>query len=186
MSVIASATLRRSPWHPCTHAVAVCAGCITQRWTIAADSTTATLALAYTGHTAAVTALALRSDGFIASGAQDGVIRVWNAASGASVLQMSITPAAPRAGGVNSMIMIPATVLWPERLIAAYSDYYIRIWDPVLGGLDPLKILSGHTDAVLSIGLLPDMSIISAAADGMLAAWNPDTGFMWNTLVQVG
>jgi len=63
-----------------------------------------------------------------------------------------------------------------RRLITCGDDKLIRIWDPK--GQQVLKQLSGHTEIVRCVALIPGdpKHILSAARDGTLRLWDIDAG----------
>ena len=52
--------------------------------------------------------------------------------------------------------------------------WFIQIWNPSTGVL--IRKLTGHTDAVKSLALLPDKTLASGGLDKKIRIWNPATG----------
>jgi eukaryotic-like serine/threonine-protein kinase len=128
-----------------------------------------------TGHTAAVTAVALSVDGqTLVSGSEDRTIRVWDMRSGNS---------RPLQGHANTVY---AVALSPDgKTIASGSaDKTVRFWDLATGTL--IRTLSepgGHRDAVQAIAYSPDGQMLASASwDKSVKVWNAQTGALLHSL----
>ena len=121
-----------------------------------------------------VIGLSLSRDGktLVTAGA-DGIIRVWNVASGQ--MQRTLT------GHTNSIYK--ADFSPNEKLIASSSrDTTARIWDFATGR--ELYKLTGFKCSVKSVAFSPDGKTLAAVGnDGMLKLWNVETGKELKSLV---
>ncbi|MCB9124674.1 MAG: choice-of-anchor L domain-containing protein [Caldilineaceae bacterium] len=141
----------------------------------AAPDTVETWALqsTYTGHTGPVWGVAWSPDGSqFASGAEDGVVRVWDAATGVELAALT-----GPGGEVYGVAWSP-----DGSLIAAGSaDTLVWVWDAVTG--EVVASLEGHTGAVRSVAWSPDGSrLASGSADGAVRTWDVATWAAENTL----
>jgi len=59
-----------------------------------------------------------------------------------------------------------------KYLVSSSDDDTLRIWDLERGGS---RVLTGHTDEVWGLRLLPDGRVISSSKDGSLRLWNLET-----------
>ncbi|HKV83550.1 MAG TPA: WD40 repeat domain-containing protein [Ktedonobacterales bacterium] len=122
----------------------------------------------YARHTNAVDALAWSPDGrWIASGAWDNTVQLWDAATGTQRLLFS--------GHSDHVI----SVAWsPDgRLLASASDDgTAKIWDAQTGAV--ITTYTGHGgSSVWSVAWSPDGSLIaSGGRDNTAQVWNPKTG----------
>jgi WD40 repeat protein len=149
-------------------------------------------------------AIAFNSDaGLLATAGDDGIVRVWDAASGTQVQTLSLggvihsvafsqegslLAAASEDGGIKVWDVATGTVVAhpprqsglydivfiPDgRIITAGQDGTVRVWDAASG--EPLLTLAGPTSTVISVSGSPDgRSIASGAYDGSLRIWNAD------------
>ncbi|MCX6922075.1 MAG: hypothetical protein NT154_02475, partial [Verrucomicrobia bacterium] len=114
-----------------------------------------------------VEALAVLSDGrTIASGGSSAVstIRLWDAASGKEIGQ-----------NLTQSGWISALVFCPDGKKLASAGQNIRLWDVNgQGQVRPLgRPLHGHQDAIWSIALVPDQSLlVSGCQDGSVHVWD--------------
>ena len=88
----------------------------------------------------------------IASGSQDGIVRLWDVATG--TLQNTLTDSATNVAYSPDGNTI-ASVGW---------DKTVRLWDTTTGNL--LKTLTGHTDQVSSVAYSPDGTTIARCGLG--------------------
>lgn len=119
------------------------------------------------GHQAPVVAAAFNPDGtLLATGSDDGNVKLWDPHTGAEVREL------PAHGGV-----VRSVTFSPDgRLLATASDdHTAMIWDPSTGR--PLRPLVGHTTHVYDVAFSPDGRLVATAGgEGRVRIWEPDTG----------
>ena len=118
-----------------------------------------------------VTAVAFSPDGtLLASAYSDGVIRMWNPATGHQSGQV-LQAAAGRRASATTVAFSPDGKL----LAGAYSDGVIRLWNPATGQPVRAPLTAGR--GVNAIAFSPDSRLLaSAGTDGTIRLWNPATG----------
>jgi WD40 repeat protein len=111
---------------------------------------------------ATVWALAFSTDdGYVASGASDYTVRVWDPATQTAV-QILRGHEAP----VWDVAFCPVAPL----LVSSSADHTVRVWDLVRG--QPVASLTGHLDSVPAIAFSPDGSLLaSGSADLSIRLW---------------
>lgn len=121
------------------------------------------------GHTGPVTAVAFPPDGArLASGGDDGTVRLWNAATGQPIGK-------PLTGHAKAVTAV-AFGRKGRVLASASKDTTVQLWDVTTG--QPIgKPLTGHRDRVNSVAFSPDGArLATASGDGTVRLWNADTG----------
>jgi hypothetical protein len=121
-----------------------------------------------TGHTSEVYALVVAPDGsWLASGGDDGEMRIWDPATGTARHILT--------GHTNA---VRALVVAPDGSWLASGDYdgEVRIWDPTTGVAR--HTLTGHTREVSALAVAPDGCtwLASGGEDGKVRIWDPTTG----------
>jgi WD40 repeat protein len=113
-----------------------------------------------------VTALAFHPSGaLLATGHDDGVVRLWDIASSKVLREMG------QEGTPTSAVAFDAT---GSRLAAAYEDKIIRLWD--VGTGTSFGSLEGHTDRIPSLLWHPDgRRLLSAGWDTTARVWDTTT-----------
>jgi cytochrome c len=116
-------------------------------------------------HGGPVRALAV-SGGALASAGFDQSMIVWDPEAGRARAVVRW-----HAGAVNALAPLP-----DGGFASAGEDGRIALW-PARPGLQPARVLEGHTEPVASLALSPDGSqLASAAWDGTARVWNLATG----------
>jgi WD40 repeat protein len=123
--------------------------------------------LTLSSHRASVRSAAWSPDGKrLATGGDDSVSKVWDAASGKELLTLS-----GHGGPVLSVAWRPDS----QRLATASDDKTAKVWDPA-GGQE-LLTLSGHGGPVRSVAWSPDGKQLATASDDKTAkVWDPAGG----------
>jgi len=104
----------------------------------------------------AVTSIAFNPDGrYLLSGGLDRTVALWNLSAPTSVL-------APGPTG---------------NLLASGQGSIIRLWDLSTDEIKSVKVLSEHTDNILSLAFSPDgQTLASSGLDNVLRFWSVNTG----------
>ncbi len=138
-----------------------------------------------TGHTGQVLALAALTadDGrtLLASGGQDGSVRVWNLATGARVGDRLGTPR------MSPVWSLAGTGPGRTLLAGGADDGTVRLWNPATGiqAAGVPASLGGHTGAVLALSPADSGGrplFASGDEAGTIRIWNPDTGTLLRIL----
>jgi len=117
--------------------------------------------------------LAFSPDGkLLASGAGDGSVLVWEAATGRGMRLLG-----RHAGDVRSV----AFSLNGQLLASASYDGTVRLWEMTTGRLD--RVLEGHSDFVRAVAFSPDGKLVaSGSKDKTIVLWDVETGEKLRTL----
>ena len=124
------------------------------------------------GHAETVNAVVISRDGAtIASSSEDGVIRVWDAASG-EMRRMMRHPTA-----VNTIALAP-----DGRLLAAGDDDGgVRLWDITSG--EQVRLLTGHLDWVWSVAFSADGKMLATGSeDSTVKLWDVESGMQLRSI----
>ncbi len=101
----------------------------------------------------------------LASGSEDGIVRLWDAATGDEVRRLIIEEG--HASGVSSVAFSPDGT----RLASGSSDGTARLWD-VTTGNEVLRF-EGHTNRVYSVAFSPDGTrLASGSSDRTVRLWD--------------
>jgi WD40 repeat protein len=119
------------------------------------------------GHSGAVTAVALSSNGNRAlSGSNDNTLRLWDLATGETLRTLK---------GHTDPVNAVALTADGSRALSGSWDNTLRLWDLATG--ETLRTLEGHTHWVEAVAVLADGSrALSGSADGTLRLWDLATG----------
>lgn len=110
--------------------------------------------------------------GLIASAAMDSTIKVWNAITGQTKLEIP-----HNAESVNALAITndAAKIAWSSD-----KDSVIRLWD---SASQQIKILTGHTSSVCALALSPnDRQLVSGSVDLTARLWDTAMGIHLKTL----
>ncbi len=119
------------------------------------------------GHESRVNSVAFDlTGGRLASGSDDGTVRVWDAATGAELACLH-----GHVDGVWSVAFDPTG----RRLASSSSDHTVRVWDAATGA--ELACLRGHERSVWSVAYDPTgRRLASGSDDGTVRVWDAATG----------
>jgi RNA polymerase sigma factor (sigma-70 family) len=102
----------------------------------------------------------------LASGGQDGVIHLWNPATGEEVRHLAGHP-----GGTLALAFAPDG----RRLVSGGQDWVVRVWDVATG--EELRQLPGSLHVVPAVAFSPDGQVIASGSDDFrVRLWDADTG----------
>ncbi|AGB26727.1 WD40 repeat-containing protein (plasmid) [Mycobacterium sp. JS623] len=104
----------------------------------------------------------------IATGGDDGMVRIWDAATGQPVG----APLSGHSSGVRGLAFSPDG----KRLAGGSADHTALMWDTASG--KPVGgLLTGHTDGVSAVAFSPDgRRLATASLDNTVRFWDADTG----------
>jgi len=110
---------------------------------------------------------------FIASGASDGVIKIWDVYKKTCVKQLI---------GHSDRICSLSYSSDGKLIVSASNDHTVRIWNSETGRC--LKTLRGHEDNVYCASFSPNnQKIVSASRDKTIKIWDVNSGKCQNTLL---
>ena len=144
--------------------------------TVIAQHTTDTSLLALTGHAGRVWALAAvplpGGQALLASGGEDGTVRLWDPATG----QAAGPPLKGHAGRVWALAAVPLPG-GRALLASGGEDGTVRLWDPATGQAagPPLKGHAGRVWALAAVPLPGGQTLLAIAAGGTVRLRDPAT-----------
>ncbi len=118
-----------------------------------------------------ILALELINSTLLASGCNDGTIKVWAWQGGVSLFTL-----AGHVSGVNILKSLTSSVL-----ASGSSDSTIKLWDiSQVGGGSLIQTLYGHTNSIWGLDLLENCVLVSGSQDQSLKLWdlNQDNGLL--------
>lgn len=117
--------------------------------------------------------VAMTSDGGRAvSGADDGMLKVWELATGKCLHTMK---------GHTSVVRSVALTSDAGRAVSGSEDQTLKVWELVTGKC--LHTLIGHTSWISSLAVTPNGRwALSGSGDGMLKVWDLTTGRCLHTM----
>ncbi len=102
----------------------------------------------------------------LASGSEDGIVRLWDTHSGEVITQLE--------GHNNAVRSVAFSPLVPI-LASGSHDHTVRLWDWVTG--QPLAILRGHRERVRSVAFSPDGRVLASSSDDCtIRLWETASG----------
>jgi hypothetical protein len=112
-----------------------------------------------------VDALVTLPDGRLASGSNDGNIRLWAPSTGACTAVFE---------GHQGFVVWALAVLGDGRLASGSDDNTIRLWDLATGAC--AAVFEGHQGPVSALAVLGDGRLASGSDDKTIRLWDPATG----------
>jgi WD40 repeat protein/energy-coupling factor transporter ATP-binding protein EcfA2 len=118
-------------------------------------------------HTDAINGIAATPDGTrVVTGSEDSTARVWDAQTGAKLLQLE-----GHKGAIRAIAVTPDGT----RIITSSEDKTARVWDAWTGA--EMLQLKGHTGPVRGVAVTPDGTrIITGSGDNTARVWDAQTG----------
>jgi WD40 repeat protein/serine/threonine protein kinase len=119
------------------------------------------------GHQRAISGLAFSPDSSVlASTSRDGIVVLWDVASGRPVARLDADERASNGLGWSAD---------GAMLAAAFQDQVVQVWK--MPERRRMRALGGHTDAVRAVAFAPGGGLlVSTGLDGTIRTWDRDTG----------
>ncbi len=102
----------------------------------------------------------------LATGARDGSLALWDAATGANIVHNEGVP--------DTAVFAVSFSPDGTRLVSGSEDGAVRVWDAATGGL--IGELGRHGARVNTVSWGREGAIASASEDGVARLWDPDSG----------
>jgi eukaryotic-like serine/threonine-protein kinase len=121
--------------------------------------------------------VAFRPDGQrIASAGLDGLMTVWDTATGKEVFFFKAhNTSADADGNLGGFVHSVAFSPDGQQLASASGDQTVKVWDPGTG--QRILTITGHTGGVVSVTFSPDgRQLATASKDGTARVWDAATG----------
>ena len=119
------------------------------------------------GHRGSIRCITTLPNGWLVSGADDKVLRVWD--PGKPTGQHCVTILT---GHTNWITCV--TTLENGWVVSGSIDHTLRIWNLNLTyGQNCIAILTGHTGPIWCVAVLPDNRLASGSDDNSVKIWNP-------------
>src|SRR5205085_5059317 len=141
-----------------------------------------------TGHTDRVLALTFSGDGkCLASGGYDGIVRLWEVATGKKLLDSPAKPPAAAPPPANAPPTPPNVVLAlafspdGKQLAVGGSDAQIYVFNTADAKI--VRSIPGHTSSVTALAFHPGGTLlVSGSKDHTIRLWNPANGQPFKSL----
>jgi WD40 repeat protein len=109
----------------------------------------------------AVAYLEIQGVPHVLSGSDDGVLRLWQLATGHCVREFK--------GHTRSVSAVAVTAA--GQALSASTDKALRLWDLPSGQC--LRVLAGHTDSVNAVAVTATGQVLSGSGDRTVRLWDP-------------
>jgi WD40 repeat protein len=113
---------------------------------------------------------------FVNSGSIDGTLKIWDPKTGNCNITFKHSQYVRCVAILSDSLLGPcfSRSCFAEKIVSGSDDYKVRIWNVQTGECD--ITLSGHSNVIFRIVVLPDGRIISGSNDNTLKIWDIRTG----------